>query len=1233
MRRLGLVLISLALLTLMGMGVLWQVSRTDFFWRWGGKRLVALAQERLQGELKVQDIKGNPLTGLSFEGITLQEPRGEVLQAERLELRFSLWSLVKLQPAVAYVGLYRPRLRLSRDEQGRWNAGRLLKPGPAAAPPFTALDFSRIVVKRGEIALTLAGESRTFSEIDFQGAASVRQPGRPRQTISVPGADLSFSLPQGRYRLNASLTHTREALDIPSLIVYSQVRPLGALAGQIKLNDAEPLLNLALELEIGAGGELHRVWPKWPEAWGLAGKFQISGPPSQFQVTGDGALQKAGYSLKGRLGRQNGTWRYDLALQLRGLRSQMLTDLQPLWAEKIKNLEALDVLAQLKGEGFAWPPPRLKWSLECGPFAYQDAQVKELKLALEGDPRLQRLTCQAQGDFGRMELQASGALLTAAAGDLKVQTEALQPHILGVSPLAQSTITGKYSGAFSLAPWSTAGELEARGQLGRQPLKELKGRLHWDGAKLHIPQAKVGLGSLAADFKGFIEKKGLEVQYRGHAAADGAWPWAPPDWRGRLEGEGAIKGPWSGPQITFQGKGQGLSGGGFAAESLGIRVEAAGWLPQAGRLELHGSGLKTPVMQFSQGRFTCQGEAGRWRFGFQGSSTQGSADLEGQADLKARPYALRLDRCRLQYQTFTATNSGPVQLRLDQGWELAPASFRVNDGQLSLQAVARTGRLTGRAEFSSMPADILCLVGASCQGKMEGHLNLSGDPVHPVIQGRLTWGPGQWGNFSFKSMSSAINYRDARLYLSGRLEESSAGPGLAWEGHIPLTLTLLPLKWALGDRDLNFRVQGENANLAMLTALTPEIPRADGPLGVEAVWQGNPRQPTVSGHLRWGEGSITFRQAGTPYRILPGQARLQGDRLIVPELTLMSGGGAARLSGEVTLPKVEAKAALQNFIAVKRTGSEVTGTGNLTLSGPWSSPLLKGRLTIPRASFIPGFFRSMDKHDDVILVARQEPPPPPANGGPQIPKLTFYKNLRMDLDLETSGNVWLKDKRLNVEMAGKITALKESGQSARVRGEIRALRGTYDLQGRIFKVEQGIVRLPGRPGEDVTVEAKATHEIANLTMILTATGAVGKPQVRLESVPPLPPQDLLAYLLFGRPARSLTREENLSAGQQAAGIFGGITAKKIQELLGKDFPLVGDVTVRTPQSETGRQAVGVTKPLTKDLSVGFERKFDPLHRDQSEQAILEYRVNKYLSVESQMGRRNTGADVLFNLDF
>ena len=66
---------------------------------------------------------------------------------------------------------------------------------------------------------------------------------------------------------------------------------------------------------------------------------------------------------------------------------------------------------------------------------------------------------------------------------------------------------------------------------------------------------------------------------------------------------------------------------------------------------------------------------------------------------------------------------------------------------------------------------------------------------------------------------------------------------------------------------------------------------------------------------------------------------------------------------------------------------------------------------------------------------------------------------------------------------------------------------------------------------------------------------------------------------------------------------------------------------------SGEQTVGVTKPLTKELSVSFERKNNPLYREDTNQVRLEYKVNKYMSLESTAGRRNTGGDVLFNYDF
>ncbi len=1239
MRRYRYALVGFALLILVGGFALWRLLNTDFFWGWGGWRLVDWAQGRIHGEVQVRQVRGNPLTGLVFTDILVQGRQGEVLRAERVELRFSIFSFLKLQPVIAKLAIHGPHLTLSQDQQGKWNVSGLWRERPP--PPFRTLDFPQILIQDGTVDLIRRGETQRFKDLDLKLALTVLNPKRPQQVIQMHGASLALTAPQGPLKLDASFTYSRQRLDLKSLKLAAGDQPLIALTGALRLDAAEPIMELAGDLGPASGGEIHRLWPQWPGPWDLGGKFQVSGSPAQLKITGEGNLRKATYRLEGALRKGPTDWEYDLGLALAGLSPELFTAWNNTLEQKLKGLEPVTARLHLKGAGLPGPYGKMEWSLQCQPFRCQGVRVEDLKITLNGDGRQQRLEGLVKGNFGQFKMAAAGTLLANLAGELKIQGEGVKPDLLGVPYLADSLVDGKFSGNFrrpsapSPLPLWVSGEVEARGQVAGQPLKELKGRLTWDGSKLDIPQVQLRLGALTAEMKGAVQDKGLDVAYRGSLAADGTIPWLPVGLRGRLEGEGALKGPWNLPQFTFQGKGQGLSLEGLNLEYLKIEVKGGGWPPTSGHLDLKGAGLKTPVGVFSQVHLASQGDAGRWRFNFTASSPQGpQAELKGAADLTARPWSLLVERCRWQFQGVSGYNTSPIQVRLLPGWEIAPATFRINEGQLTFRGQAKEGKLSGRLEVGDLSASLFCIKGSPCQGKLQGQMTLSGDPRFPVIQGQLTWGPGKWGDFAFRAFNTTISYRDDRLHLSGSLEESAPGPRLTWEGHLPVHLSAIPLKWAWGDRELQIRLQGEKVNLALLTALSPEVLAAEGVLDIMAEWQGSPSRPRVSGQVRWGPGFITLRQAGTPYRLAPGQARLQGDRLLIPEIALES-GGSARLSGEITLAgfyprQVEARAQLQDFVVLRRSGGEAAGNGTLTLSGPWSAPLLKGHLLVPRATFRPGFFQS-DKHADITLVASQPPLPPP---GQTLPagKSTFYKDLKMEVVMEAPGGVWVKDKRLNVEMAGHLKATKLSGQPVYVAGEVHTLKGTYELQGRNFKVERGIIRLPGNPREEVTLEGRATHEMDGLTLVLNATGAAAKPQVRLESIPPLPPQDLLAYLVFGRPAQRLTKDEYLKVGQQAAGILGGLTAEKLKELLGKDFPLVSDVTLRSsPMGE--RQAVGVAKPITKDLTVSFERKFDPLHRDNTEQVIMDYKVNKYLSVESQMGRRNTGADVLFNLDF
>jgi translocation and assembly module TamB len=1237
MRRFWYLLLVLAGLMIVGALALWPLLQTDAVWTWGGHRLVDFARSRIYGEIEVQKVRGNYLTGLHFQGVTVRGRQGEVLRAAGVDIRFSLRSFVKLQPVIARLAIHEPRLTLTEDQEGRWNVSNFFRPKPP--PPFNTIDFPQITIQGGEITLTRGGARQLYRDLDLLLTLTVLHPKRPQQAILVRRASISGETPWGRLGLQTRLTYGSNLLNLLSFSLSAADRSLVSLAGEVRFNQAEPLCKLLGEVGPIPGEEMRRVWGHWPGALDLAGKFQLTGTPSQLQISGEGPLIQAGYSFKSQVRHQAGEWNYDLDLDLNGLRPQLLAPREDGWAARLKNLPPLWLQLHFQGAGLSWPPKNLEGTLQCLPFSYQATRVEQLQFIFSGNGREQRLQGGFRGNFGSLKATVTGPLLASLSGDVKIQAEGFRPELWGLPGVAGSLLSGKFSGNFRLpgalpaAPLLIAGDLEARGQWGQQPLKDLRARLSLKGPRLEIARAQVKLGTLAADLKGTVDSRAVDLQAKGTMTLDGSWPLLPGGLRGRVAGEGALKGPLAAPQFTCQTQGHKLSWQDFAWEKVSLKAGGTGWPPSAGSLEIQGSGLKTPAGVFSQAAFHSQGEGGKWQLHFTASSPQGlRAEIQGAADLRAQPRVLTLPRCSLVTPKVSALNTSTINLRFQPGLEMGPATWRINNGRLTLRAQARGNELTARLEAVDLPASILHLKGASLAGKIQGQIDLTGSLQHPAIQGQFTWGPGKWGNFSFRSLQTSLNYREENLVLKGSVEEKPAGPRLVWDGRIPLRLSFGPLRWDWGERDMDFRVQGENVNLSLLTALTPEVQKAEGALAIMAQWRGNPFRPRVSGKIRWGEGTLQLRIAGTPFKLLPGEASLQGGKLVIPDLALES-GGTAHIHGSITMAafwpqQVNLRAQLQDFHGLGRGGAEAFGTGGVTLTGPWSAPLLKGRLLVSKASFRPSFFQT-GIHADIVL---KKAPPSSAAKALKAGKPASWKNLQMDITLESPGGAWIIDKRLRVEMAGTLKAKKRRGEPNYMSGTLRALKGTYKLQGRPFKIERGDLHFPGKPHGEVTMVGRATHEVSGITLILNASGPANKPQVKMESIPPLSPPDLLAYLMFGRPAQTLTREEYLTVGQQALGILGGITAQKIQEILGQDFPLVGNVSLKGGQSE-GRQMMGVAKPLTKDLTVSFERKTSPLYRDDTNQVRLEYKVNKYLSMESQVGRRNTGGDVLFNLDF
>lgn len=1219
---------------------------------WGGPYLLSLIQEKVNGKVTAREITGNPVTGLTFKDLELTGPDGKtVLTAERLEVRLSLSSITALHLDLGTLALVKPRVYLHREKSGQWNLGNLAKEAakPALAPGLAdkiiayflrEIDLSDLAIQQGEVLIAEDGAARQYPNLDLKSSVTLFNWGQAQQRAWVNLRSLGITTPQGRAELETRLAYGEGRAKIGFLNLKLAGQTVVSLKGEV----CRPLAGLTCSLtgKLGplAGDKVHGFWPRWPAPWDLAGAFSLSSTPQGGKIEVRGKIGQADYALKGDLNAQVKPAVFDLDLDLKGLSTAQLKEIKDLTVQQIQGLSPVNAHLHVEGTGLPWNPESLSSHLELEPFRYREVNVEKVELDLSGNARRQDLQATAAGSFGSVAINASGHLLPLGegdqglSGDLTVQTGNLQPAHVGLTKLGGTSLTSCFAGKFRLPPSlslsqaSLSGDLEATGRINNRPVQALSATITLEGRKLSLSRANVQSEGLTASLSGTLTESGVNINFDAAASGSRALPLPAGPAFAALKAQGAVQGPWKAPQVNLTAQVQKLSLKGITLESANLNGTLAGWPPQSGSLQLAGSQLHTPAGTFTRLNLNAGGAGGQWQFQAVATSPkEPKFEVAGTADLAARPLAFRMARVLWHSPGLSLKNKTPFQVRLVPGWEITPVTFEIDGGLVTISGLARDQELSGHLEVRDLNAALLAPLGLAATGKLNGRLTLAGNPRTPTIDGQMALTAGKIKNVPIQALTTTLAYRDNQAQVSGYLAMGPLHSRLVWRGTVPVRLSLLPFEYALAQDGLDLRVQSERVNLSLLTVIAKEVQTAEGSLDMLVEARGNPRQPRVSGFLRWNAGTLQLRQAGTQYRLVPGEIRLQGDKIVIPGLILES-DGTLRLSGEIVLAgpiRVQTRVQAENFQLLNRGGNDLWTNGAIEVNGPLTALVAKGRLLVPKAQFRPTFFRS-GKDPDVILL----PLKPAPTGTAAAPDL--YRAMTVDVAIEAPGNVFLKDPMGQVELTAHIKALKKPDQKLALGGDIRSLGGSLNIEEKAFKVERAILTLPGVAGKPILVDAKATHEMDDITLVLAVNGTVTNPQIRLESLPPLPPADVLSYLVFGAPAATLNKEQYLALGAQQLGVLGGISTGKINEILGSTLPFLGGIKVKSGLV-SGRPTVGLEKEVTKNVSVFVGRNLNEERGTYEQQVGVQYKFNKNLSIESQYGTRNSGADVYFNYDF
>ncbi|MDO5657318.1 MAG: translocation/assembly module TamB domain-containing protein [Paracoccus sp. (in: a-proteobacteria)] len=340
----------------------------------------------------------------------------------------------------------------------------------------------------------------------------------------------------------------------------------------------------------------------------------------------------------------------------------------------------------------------------------------------------------------------------------------------------------------------------------------------------------------------------------------------------------------------------------------------------------------------------------------------------------------------------------------------------------------------------------------------------------------------------------------------------------------------------------------------------------EGPISFDLRLDGPPDLDSLTGTIRLSNASVADPRLGMRLEGLNITANLDRGLINLDGAGQMSAGGGLTLSGPINLrgsPSVDVTIRLNDMVLRDPALYEARLNGVVTASGVLADgALISGTVLVSEAEIripstglggareIPEMIHRGDSWAVRTTRARAGLEPfgslaaQQANlGGPAAtPPAT---PLRLDLNIEAPNQIFVRGRGVDAELGGSIRITGTARNVVPI-GFFELIRGRVDLLGKRFDLTEGLIELQGdlRP----ILRLVATNVQSDLTTRIIIDGEIMEPEIRFESTPELPQEEVLSQLLFGRGLENITALQAAQlanaiavlAGQGGAGVIGNL---------------------------------------------------------------------------------------------
>ncbi len=512
-----------------------------------------------------------------------------------------------------------------------------------------------------------------------------------------------------------------------------------------------------------------------------------------------------------------------------------------------------------------------------------------------------------------------------------------------------------------------------------------------------------------------------------------------------------------------------------------------------------------------------------------------------------------------------------------------------------------------------------------------------------VAQGKLNW-RGETGLLTAGLNHSAVDFTWRGERLQGNVDLALADYG-SLKGDFLLPLPAHAPFQFVSAGPVRVSLQGRVQERGLLSAFFPGmVEETRGNLDFSLTAHGTWGNPVLLGTLQLTNAAAYLPTLGIHVQDVSSRWKMQDNEIRVESFQARSGPG--RLEGTATLwlqngklERYQGSLTGEKFQTLYRPDLRIQSSPKLNFQGTPRGLSVRGEVLLPEVEVYdmsrPGVVRTSS---DVVII---DQPPSPEE---------FSRSLDIEVKIILGDQARVKAAGLDTRVTGsadlKIIGLKPENMSAS--GEVRTVGGLYTGYGQNLTMEHGRVIYSGGPVDNPALDILAVKKSVDLKredirVGVSIIGTLKNPIVKLYSQPAMKEEDILSYLLVGKPYDP--KQGNLGLLLRgASGLLSGASPGVIDRLKGElgidTLDILSSPTATTASTTTGgsttasatgefqRSLVTVGKYLTPQLYVSYGYSVFT-----SEQLLtLRYEISKHWEIETRRGNA-LGVDLYYRINF